>query len=55
MPVKIVSGVIAVVLFVAFLVPLVVKLKLVALGVVIAIGFAMMLTDLWQAIKETES
>lgn len=55
MPVKIVSGVIAATLFIAYLSPFVFKLKEISLGVVIAIGIGMMLTDLWQAIKETES
>jgi hypothetical protein len=51
MPIKIFSALIAVVLFFAYLLPVVFKLKEVSLGVVILIGSAMMLTDLWQSFK----
>lgn len=54
MPVKIISAVIAVVLFVAFLLPVVLKLKEVSLAVVILIGTVMMLTDLWQSLKRKD-
>jgi len=37
-----------------FLVPPVLKLKDVALGVVIAIGVVMMLIDLWQSLQAKE-
>ena len=42
------------VLVVGFLVPVVLKLKDVALGVVISIGIAMMLVDLAQSLKSKE-
>ncbi len=54
MPVKIFSGVVAVVLLLAYLVPLVLKLKEVALGVVILIGITMVLVDLWQSLRAGE-
>ena len=44
----------AVILVVGFLVPVVLKLKDVALGVVICIGIAMMLVDLLQSLKSKE-
>jgi hypothetical protein len=55
MPVKIFAALVAVVLMIAFLVPVVLKLKEIALGVVIAIGIAMMLVDLWQSFRERDS
>ncbi len=54
MPVKIFSGVVAVVLLLAYLVPLVLKLKEVSLGVVILIGISMVLVDLWQSLRAGE-
>ncbi len=54
MPVKIFSGVVAVVLLLAYLVPLVLKLKEVSLGVVILIGITMVLVDLWQSLRAGE-
>jgi hypothetical protein len=54
MPLKIFGGVVAVVLFIAYLLPLVTKLKEVSLGVVIAIAMVMMLVDLFQSLKSKE-
>lgn len=54
MPVKIFAAVVAIVLMIGFLVPVVFKLKEIALGVVIAIGITLMLIDLWQSFKESE-
>ena len=54
MPIKIFAAVVAVVLVLGFLVPVVFKLKDVALGVVILIGVAMMLVDLWQSLQRDE-
>jgi hypothetical protein len=51
---KLLAGVVAVTLMVAFLLPPVVKLKDVALGVVICIGIAMMLVDLVQSLKSKD-
>ncbi len=54
MPVKIFSGVVAVVLLLAYLLPVVFKLKEVSLGVVILIGITMVLVDLWQSLRAGE-
>lgn len=50
MGLKIFSAIVAVVLMVSYLAPVVLKLKEVALGVVILIGIGMMLRDLWQSL-----
>lgn len=55
MPVKLAAAVIAVVLMVAYLMPVVLKLKEVALGVVITIGIVMMLIDLWHSMREGDN
>ena len=54
MPVKIFAAVVAVVMLLCFLVPPVLKLKDIALGVVILIGIAMMLVDLWQSLQSKD-
>jgi len=54
MPIKLFAAVVAVILMISFLVPVVLKLKDVALGVVISIGIAMMLVDLAQSLKSKE-
>lgn len=54
MSVKIFSGLIAFSLLLAYLVPLVMKLKEVALGVVVLIGVVMMLVDLWQSLQSKD-
>ncbi len=54
MPVKIFAAIVAVALVVAFLGAPVFKLKDVALGVVILIGIAMMLVDLWQSLQSKD-
>jgi len=51
---KILAGVVAMALAVAFLLPPVLKLKDVALGIVISIGVAMMLLDLLQSLKSKD-
>ncbi len=51
MPLKILAGVVAVALLLAYLLPLVLKLKEVSLGVVILIALAMMLVDLRQSLR----
>ncbi len=55
MPVKLFAAVVAVVLFVAYLVPVVLKLKEMALGVVIALGILLMLIDLWHSFHERDT
>jgi len=54
MGLKIFAGVIAVALMVAYLLPLLLKLKEVSLGAVIVIAVAMMLIDLMQSLKSKE-
>ncbi|MDA8109048.1 MAG: hypothetical protein M0015_10520 [Betaproteobacteria bacterium] len=51
---KYLAGILAAALFIAFVAPVVVKLKDVALGVVVLIGVAMMLTDLWQSLRSRQ-
>jgi hypothetical protein len=51
MLIKYIAAVVAVVLMLGFLAPPVLKLKDIALGVVILIGIAMMLADLWQSLR----
>lgn len=54
MAIKILGGVVALSLVIAYLLPPLVKLKDVALGAVILIGIAMMLIDLWQSLQKEE-
>ena len=54
MALKIFAGIVAVALLLAYLAPLVIKLKDVSLGVVILIALAMMLIDLVQSLKSKE-
>jgi hypothetical protein len=54
MAAKIVGALVAVGLVLAFLLPPLFKLKDIALGIVIVIGIAMMLVDLWQSLQSKE-
>jgi hypothetical protein len=54
MPIKIFSAVVAIVLMLGFLAPVVLKLKDLSLGIVIVIGIAMMLIDLWQSLQSRD-
>ena len=51
---RILAGVLAAALLIAFIGPVVVKLKDGALSAVVLIGIAMMLADLWQTLKSGE-
>lgn len=51
---KILAGIIAAMLVVAFLSPPFLKLQDYALGGVILIGFALMMADLWQSLQSKE-
>jgi hypothetical protein len=51
---KILAGVVAMVLMIAFLVPPIYKLKDVALASIVAIGIVMMLIDLWQSLQKDD-
>ena len=54
MPIKIFAAIVAVALFLAFLAPVVFKLRDVALGCIILIGIGMMLVDLWQSLQSKD-
>ena len=54
MVMKIVAGIIAIVLVVAFVLPPALKLKEPALIVVIGLGIVLMLIDLWQSLRERD-
>lgn len=54
MAMKIFAGIVAIVLMLAYVVPPALKLKHVALAIVIGIGVVMMLIDLWQSLRERE-
>ena len=51
---KMVATLIAVALMLGYLAPLLVKMKDLALGGVILIGFVVMLADLWQTLRESD-
>ncbi len=48
---KIAAGIVAAALLIIFIGPVVVKLKDVALSMVVLIGLTLMLADLWQSLK----
>ena len=54
MPYKIVAGIVAAALMIAYMAPVVWRLKDVALWVVAGIGVVMMLVDLWQSLQSKE-
>jgi hypothetical protein len=54
MPIKIVAAIVAVGLMLAYLLPLVLKLKEVSLAAVVAIAMAMMLVDLRQSMRKDD-
>ena len=54
MIVKIVAAVAAVALMLAFLGPLMLKMKDLPLGIIMLIGIGMMLADLWQSLQSQE-
>ena len=54
MALKVFAGIVAVALMLAYLVPLVLKLKEVSLGVVVLIALVMMLVDLLQSMRAKE-
>ena len=54
MGIKIFAAIVAIALVLAFLAPVVIKLKDIALGCVILIGVVMMLVDLWQSLQVKE-
>jgi hypothetical protein len=54
MPVKIISGIIGVVLLIAYVGPVVVRLREAALVVIVLIGLVMMFIDLWQSLQSKD-
>jgi hypothetical protein len=54
MPLKILYSILAIVLMLLYLSPVLYRLKQVALSVVVLIGLAMMLVDVWQSLKSKE-
>jgi hypothetical protein len=54
MPVRIVAAVVAAALFLSYVGAIAVKMKDLALGAVILVGFVMMLLDLWQSLARKE-
>jgi hypothetical protein len=54
MPIKIFAAVVAVALVLAFLSPVVFKLKDAALTVIVLIGVVMMLKDVWQSLQRED-
>lgn len=51
---KIVAAIVAAALLILFVGPVVVKLKSVALSMVVLVGVTMMLTDLWQSLRSKD-
>ena len=51
MPIKLLGGILAIALLLAYVGPVVVKLREPALTVVALLGIVMMLVDLWQSLK----
>ena len=54
MTARIVATLVAVALMLGYLAPLLVKMKDLALGSVILVGFVVMLADLWQTLRESD-
>jgi len=52
MVIKIVTGIIAVLFLLGFAIPYVLKMKDIALGIVVVAGLGMMLWDLWGSLRE---
>jgi len=51
---RILASIVAAALLIVFISPVVIKIKSVALVVVVLIGLAMMLVDIWQSLKSTD-
>ena len=54
MPYKILAGIVAAALLLVYLAPVVLRLKEVALWVVVLLGVGMMLVDLWQSLQSKD-
>lgn len=53
MPTKIFAALVALLLVLAYVAPMVIKMKDMSLAIVIGIGIIVMLVDLWQSLRET--
>jgi len=51
---KVIASMVAAALLMIFIGPVVVKLKELSLSIVVLIGLAMMLTDIWQALRSKD-
>jgi hypothetical protein len=51
---KIISGIVAAGMLIAYLAPVVIKLKDVPFSIVVLVGLAMTLTDLWQSLRSKD-
>jgi hypothetical protein len=51
---KIAAGILGAVLMIAYVAPVVYRLKEISLSVVVALGVGMMLVDLWQSFQSKE-
>jgi threonine/homoserine/homoserine lactone efflux protein len=51
---KVFAGILSAALLIVFIAPVVLKLKDVALSIVVTVGLAMMLYDLWQSLREKD-
>jgi hypothetical protein len=49
---KVLAGIVAVALFVAYFGPIVIKLKDIPLGIVVLGGIALMAVDLWESLRD---
>jgi hypothetical protein len=54
LPYKIIAGIVAAILMIAYMAPVVWRLKDIALWVVASAGVAMMLVDLWESLRSRE-
>jgi hypothetical protein len=54
MPFKIVAGIVAAALLLAYMAPVVLRLRDTALWIVALLGAGMMLVDLWQSLKSKD-
>ena len=54
MPYRIIAGIVAAVLLIAYMAPVVWRLQDVALWIVALIGVVMMLVDLWQSLRSKD-
>ena len=54
MPYKIIAGIVAAALLLVYIAPVVLRLKDIALSIVVVLGVGMMLVDLWQSLQSKD-